>query len=199
MNKITQSLLLATIVLSASFTVNAKSPPPPEEELRIKPLDAQLTGELIGLNVVEYGAGELYLPVIKSEKEICTSIISTMHALTEKPEKASDYDYQVAVHCDEFINEKVEINGYPVKNAEGEQVTRAKSKGFGRSYLIELENGVRMHSVKFTSGTLKVWPKEMYLSWMDKNSEDVLERLENKKKAMERREAKRQERQKSKK
>jgi len=174
MKKIMYSAIGLSILLSASIQVHAKSDvAPPDYESRMDFIEQQVDGKLVGLNIVEYGGGKLYLPVIKTDSEMCVSVINTMHAKVTEPKKESDYEYQLALHCDEFAEEPIEFKGEPVKDKDGKPRTRFTSKGFEQAYLIELENGVAMHSVKYKSGTLKVWPKDMYDDWMKQNDKDV--------------------------
>jgi len=143
------------------------------EDPRMDVVTTQLTGKLSGINKVSYGGGTVHLPVVKSDDTICVSIINSMAVLVENPTKASDYSYQIAVHCDEIEAAPIVRNGKTIKDRQGKPIIRSKSKGFAGSYVIELDKGIKMHSVKFTSGTLKIWPKAMYEDWLVENDKEV--------------------------
>ena len=148
---------VASLAFSASLIAKDEQP----EQPRMESLEEQVKGDVVGVNSVEYGGGVLILPIIGFENEICISIVNNMNAMVDNPSKAEDYNYQIAVHCDE-----VEPRTRMIGDTE---VTTDYSKGFERLYLIELDQGIVMHSAKYSSGILKVWPSKLYDDFMVQN------------------------------
>lgn len=169
---------VASIAISVSVTAKTLQAPV-EEEQRMESISEQVTGKIVGVNVVDYGGGKLMLPVVQSDSEMCVSIVNSMNAIVENPSKAKDYDYQIAVHCDETTIEK-----HTFKDKE---YSSTKSKGFQHSFLIELDKGIVMHSVKYTSGDIKIWPSELYEDFLVQNDKEVKVEVE----ALNRREVRR--------
>tara|TARA_R110001583_G_scaffold161109_1_gene313007 strand:- start:822 stop:1361 length:540 start_codon:yes stop_codon:yes gene_type:complete len=169
------------MLISASVLANSQ----PEGGLEVQRMDTiaeQIKGSVVGVNSVKYGGGELLLPVIQSDSEICVSLINSMHAYVEAPLSKEDYSTQIAVHCDELVDRESEISG--------KTNTSKVSKGFKQTYLIELDNGVVMHSVRYTSGTIKIWPTQMYDDFLLHNDKKIKSEMESNIQRDQRRESK---------
>lgn len=171
----------SSMLISASVLANSQ----PEGGLEVQRMDTiaeQIKGSVVGVNSVKYGGGELLLPVIQSDSEICVSLINSMHAYVEAPLSKEDYSTQIAVHCDELVDRESEISG--------KTNTSKVSKGFKQTYLIELDNGVVMHSVRYTSGTIKIWPTQMYDDFLLHNDKKIKSEMESNIQRDQRRESK---------